>query len=171
MPNTPSFQLAALDWIMAALVLIGIFKGSRNGFIAELMSIATWIFSFVGAKYYAHLILPYLPLQDQNPALQQAAAFITVFALSMFLFSMLTTGLRSLIHSIGAGTADKALGGVLGGGKTILMLIVLTAVLMWTPLKNASWWQTSALRPYLLSALSQIQPSLPAALGQKIITE
>ena len=153
--------MAALDWILAALLLGSLLLGAWRGLVFELFSLAGWIAAFVAAQWFADDMAALLPLTDALPAWRHLAGFAVVFVLAVFAFGLLAWLAKRMVQAVGLRPADRALGALFGTLRGVILLLGFALVLVWTPLRDAPWWQQSASAPLLQGMLQSIKPALP----------
>ena len=161
-------EFSALDWIIGAFILSGCIQGYRRGMVNELVSVVAWLLSYFGARTYALDIAEFLPIQAGSVGFRYAAGFATAFVLIIFILTLASKVVRNALHAAGAGALDTSLGVVIGGVKSLLWLLVLSTILLWTPFKESDWWLDSKLAPQLVRILFVLKPVLPEVLADKI---
>ncbi len=161
-------QIAALDWIILAVLLLSLALGAWRGLVYEVLSVLGWIAAFIIAQLYAGAVGAMLPMSGATEALRYAAGFVLTFIGSAFAAGLLAWLAKKLIQTMGLRPVDRTLGaffGLIRGG--VILLAATTAVLM-TPLKDAEWWKQSAGAGILSATLRSIKPILPGEVGQYI---
>lgn len=153
--------MAALDWILAVLLLGSLLLGAWRGLVFELLSLAGWVGAFIAAQWFADDMAALLPMQDAMPAWRHLAGFALVFVLAVFVFGLLAWLAKRLVQAVGLRPADRALGALFGSLRGVVLLLVFALVLSWTPLRQAPWWQQSYSAPLLENLLLGIKPALP----------
>lgn len=164
-------QIAALDWIILAILLLSLALGAWRGLVYEVLSVLGWIASFIIAQLYAATVGAMLPMSGATEALRYATGFVLTFIASAFAAGLLAWLAKKLIQTIGLRPVDRTLGALFGlirGG--VILLAATTAVLM-TPLKEADWWKQSSGAGVLSTVLRGIKPILPNEVGQYIQAE
>ncbi len=161
-------QLAALDWIILAILLLSMVLGAWRGLVYEVLSVLGWFAAFIVAQLYATTMGDLLPMTGATDALRYAAGFVLTFIASAFVAGLLAWLAKKLIETVGLRPVDRTLGaffGLLRGG--LILLAATTAVLM-TPLKEGQWWKQSAGAGLLSATLRSLKPILPSDVGQYI---
>jgi membrane protein required for colicin V production len=164
-------QIAALDWIILAVLLLSLILGAWRGLVYEVLSVLGWIAAFIIAQLYAGAVGAILPMSGATDALRYAAGFVLTFIASAFAAGLFAWLAKKLIQTIGLRPVDRTLGaffGLIRGG--VILLAATTAVLM-TPLKDADWWKQSSGAGVLSAVLRGIKPILPGEVGQYIQAE
>ena len=69
---------------------------------------------------------------------------------------------------MGLRPADRALGGIFGLLRGVLILLVVAVIAALTPMHEAEWWKNSHSAPILEKALEAIKPVLPADMATRL---
>ncbi|MBF5006338.1 CvpA family protein [Diaphorobacter caeni] len=160
--------MAALDWLCIVVLLGSLVIGAWRGLVFELLSLASWIVAFFLAQWFAADAAALLPMKDYDPMIQQVTGFVLVFVVAIFACSFLAWLLKKLIDAMGLRPADRALGGIFGLLRGVLVLLVVTVVAQFTPMHEAEWWKISHSAPILEQALAAIKPVLPADMAMRL---
>ena len=159
-------MLSGLDWICAALLLASLALGAWRGLVFELMSIAGWVLAFVAARWAAPIVGDWLPMGESPDPLRYAAGFVLVFIAVAFLCGMLATLARHAAKALGVRPVDRVFGALFGLARGVLVLVVLAALVVMTPLRDEGWWRESLSAGWLEMTLSWLQPLWPESFGK-----
>lgn len=141
--------MSGLDIAIAAIVLIGLWRGFRVGLIKTAVGLAGWFIALIAATQLASPIAPKLVAFTQNPVLQMALAFLLVVIAVLAIMHGVAFVFAGVLKTLRLGVVDKVAGGVLGAAKNTLMVLVALSVS--APLLiQMPQWQTSVLAPELL---------------------
>lgn len=157
--------MTALDWLSAAVLLVSLLLGAWRGLVYELMAIAGWVCAFVAARWSGEFVGFWLPMGDTPEPLRYATGFVLVFIAVAFVCGMLAALARHAAQSLGLRPVDRVFGAAFGVLRALLLLLVLAALVVMTPLREAPWWRESASGPWLEMTLQSILPFWPHALG------
>lgn len=161
-------QLAALDWIILAILLLSMALGAWRGLVYEVLSVLGWLAAFIIAQLYAATVGQMLPMSGATEALRYAAGFIITFIASAFAAGLLAWLAKKLIETVGLRPVDRTLGAFFGLLRGALILLAATTAVLMTPLKEGQWWQQSAGASFLSATLRAVKPILPGEVGQYI---
>ncbi len=161
-------SLAALDWIILAVLLLSLVLGAWRGLVYEVLSLIGWVAAFVIAQLYAAVVGNALPMQGATEALRYAAGFVITFIASAFAAGLLAWLAKKLIEKVGLRPVDRALGALFGLLRGVLILLAATTVVLMTPLKDADAWKQSVGASFFASSLRAVKPLLPREVGQYI---
>lgn len=160
--------MAALDWLCIVVLVCSLVIGAWRGLVFELLSLTSWVVAFFLAQWFAADAAALLPMKDTDPMIQHAVGFVLVFVVAIFACSFVAWLMKKLIDAIGLRPADRALGGLFGLLRGVLVLLVLAAVVSMTTMHEAEWWKTAHSAPILEAALQAIKPLLPTDMGTRI---
>lgn len=161
-------ELAALDWIILAVLLLSMALGAWRGLVYEVLSVLGWFVAFIVAQLYAATVGNWLPMSGATDALRYAAGFVLAFIASAFAAGLLAWLAKKLIETVGLRPVDRTLGAFFGLLRGALILLAAATVILMTPLKEGVWWKQSAGAGFLSATLRGIKPLLPHEVGQYI---
>lgn len=162
--------MPVLDWIFAGVLLASMLLGGWRGFVYEVMSLVAWVTAFVVARWIGPDVAQHLPMQGASEMLRQIAGFLIVFVGSLMLGTLLAVLVQKLLAKVGLRPVDRLLGAVFGVTRGLLLLLLVTALVQLSPVKDSEAWQqstgahlTSGLLHYLKTALPhELRTYLPA---------
>ena len=161
-------QLAALDWIILAILLLSMALGAWRGLVYEVLSVLGWAAAFIVAQLYAATVGQLLPMQGATDALRYAAGFVLTFIASAFAAGLLAWLAKKLIETVGLRPVDRTLGAFFGLLRGVLILLAAATAVLMTPLKEGEWWKQSTGAGILSATLKAVKPILPHEVGQYI---
>jgi membrane protein required for colicin V production len=161
-------QLAALDWIILAILLLSMALGAWRGLVYEVLSVLGWLAAFIIAQLYAAAVGHMLPMSGATEALRYAAGFVITFIATAFAAGLLAWLAKKLIETVGLRPVDRTLGAFFGLLRGALILLAATTAVLMTPLKEGQWWKQSAGASFLSATLRAVKPILPGEVGQYI---
>jgi len=153
--------LPVLDWIFAAVLLLSVALGAWRGLVYEVLSLINWVVAFVLAQWLAHDVSGYLPISGTSESVRYAAGFVLVFVVAMMVGGLIAVLIKKLTTAVGLRPVDRVLGAVFGLTRGVLLLLVGTAVVSMTPMKNTVTWQESMGVQVALAVLKGLKPVLP----------
>lgn len=138
-----------LDWLIAGGILLSVVLSVSQGFLYEVASLAGVIVGYMVAAWEYPRVANWFAPYVKTPWVGNVAGFVTIF-----LAIVILAGIVGRIARWGAGAAglrwfDRALGGLFGLARGVLLVMVLLlAVTSWVP--SAPWLANSRLAPYML---------------------
>ncbi|MFW2358061.1 CvpA family protein [Hydrogenophaga sp.] len=156
------------DGLLLTVLLLSVLLGAWRGLVYEVLSVAGWVAAFVLAQAYADEVALMLPLEGLSPPLQLAAGFLVVFIAVAFAGGLLAWLVKKLVASVGLRPVDRLLGSAFGLARGVVMLLAFAVVVSMSPLRDAQWWQGSAVADMLVATLHAIKPLLPEPVARYI---
>ncbi|TXT35511.1 MAG: membrane protein required for colicin V production [Comamonadaceae bacterium] len=161
--------MAALDWIFVGVLLTSMVLGLWRGLVFEVLSLLSWIAAFVLAQWLALDAAQHLPMSGSSEVLRYAAGFVLVFVAAVMLGGLVAVVVKKLVSSVGLSPFDRALGGMFGMVRGVLLLLVATLLIAMTPVKASPIWQESVGVGVAGVVLKVLKPMLPSEL-EKFVT-
>lgn len=156
--------LALTDWILLAVLLASMLVGLWRGLVYEVLSLAGWLAAFILAQWWAVDAVTFLPfLKDAAAQVQYAVAFALVFVIALFAAGLVSWLVKKLVETVGLRPVDRALGGMFGLLRGVVLLLAFTVVLQLLGLSQEDWWRQAAGPAWLDLALKGLKPLLPQA--------
>ena len=139
-----------------------------RGLIKEVLSLLSWIVSFVVANAYGAMLAGWLPDFVPGQTLRLIVGFLFLFIGVRLLMSLLMKAVDALIKASGLSLADRGLGGLFGLARGCI--IVLAAVLLsgMTAIPQQAFWKDALLSPMAVTAARTIMPFLPGSVTQHV---
>jgi membrane protein required for colicin V production len=159
-------QIAALDWILLAVLLLSMALGAWRGLVYEVLSVLGWFAAFIVAQLNASTVGDMLPMSGATQALRYAAGFVLTFIASAFSAGLLAWGAKKMIETVGLRPVDRTLGAFFGLLRGAVILLAATTAVLMTPLKEGEWWKQSVGANILSATLKAVKPILPNEVGQ-----
>ncbi|MCP1660944.1 CvpA family protein [Neisseria perflava] len=166
MGGIPLADIMALGVIAAC-----VFMSMMRGVIAEVSSLITWVVAFVAAKWLAVPFAEIAFSSVQPQALGVALGFVAVFVLAWAVQRFLRSLLTAAVSAVGLGSVNRALGGVFGAVKGVLLVTLVVLVAGYTDLPQSEGWQASYSIPYFQTLADTIMPYLPYGSGETVAQE
>ena len=119
-----------VDLIIIAIIGFGIIRGYSKGLIIELSSFFGIFISFFIAGNVDNLLSNEISaFISVNSDLLNTISFIVIFILSYLIIIYLAKGFTKLAKVVYLGLLNSLLGGVFGGLKLLLLLLIITKVI------------------------------------------
>ena len=120
-----SFYMSFLDIVLGVILVLGLFKGIRNGLFVELASLISLILGIYVAIKFSYLARIMLPaIVNWNPKTIQITAFIITFLVVVVAISLIAKFLTSVADFAQLGVINNLGGGFFRLLKTILILSI-----------------------------------------------
>jgi membrane protein required for colicin V production len=157
--------MAAIDWILVAVLAASMLLGAWRGLVYEVLSVMGWIAAFVLAQWFAPDVAEKLPMQNSGETLRYAAAFVLVFIVSVFVAGLISALMKKIISVVGLRPVDRILGATFGLFRGLILLLAFSVVVHTTALQESDWWLESQGGPMLMYLLKGLRPMLPEKFG------
>ena len=156
------------DLAIIAIVLLFAVIGVIRGFIREVLSLLSWILAFWLAFTFAdatsYLLEPYI----EAPVLRVIAAFAALFISALLLFTVISFLVHKLLAVSGIKGTDRALGGLFGAVKGLVIIAALMLFAHETVLPQEKWWRTSLLASHFQPLVLVIRDLLPPDMTKRL---
>jgi membrane protein required for colicin V production len=160
--------MTAFDWIVILILAASVILGLLRGLVAEIFSLASWIVAFIAAKFGASAVASLLPMDVESEGMRNIVGFVVVFLAAMIIVMLLGRLVKGAVGAVGLGGADRAVGGVFGLLRGVVILLGLTLVAGLTALPQTDFWK-NALSSRVLELLAmEAMPLLPAKVAEHI---
>jgi membrane protein required for colicin V production len=131
------------DYAVLGIILVSILVGAIRGFVKEAFSLAVWAAAFLLAFQYSGDLALALESHIELPSARTALAFAGVFLVVLAIGGLVTYLVGKLVEKTGLSGTDRLLGGVFGGIRGVILVLVLLLVAGLTPVPQDPWWQQS----------------------------
>lgn len=155
-------QIALTDWLLLGVLLASMLVGIWRGLVYEVLSLAGWVAAFILAQWLASEVAVVLPfLKDAAAQVKYAVAFVLVFVATLFTAGLLSWLIKKMVETVGLRPVDRALGGLFGLARGVVLLLAFAVVLRLMGFTSESWWQNAVGSGWLNMALKGLKPFLP----------
>lgn len=160
--------MTIFDYLVLFILICSVLISTMRGLIREILSLLSWVVSFVVANAYGEQLAHLLPNMVPGSTLRLIVAFIALFIGCRLLMGLLMMALDALIKASGLTLADRGLGGLFGLARGLL--IVLAAVLLcgMTALPQQAFWRDALFSPLAETAARTVKPYLPGELSRHV---
>jgi membrane protein required for colicin V production len=158
--------LSYADIALIILLILGAYKGYKEGFLMELFSLLGIILGILGAFKLMGLALIYLSNEfNIDEKVLPYIAFALVFILIVVIVTLIGRALKASIDKTFLGKVDESMGGLLGLFKTAFLLSVAIWLLDSFHYHFPERWTEDS---KVLPKIAGIAPAITAWLGQFI---
>ena len=131
------------DYVILTIIVISILVGAIRGFIKEAFSLIVWAAAFLVAFQYSGVLAEQLETHIELPSVRTSLSFAGLFLAVLLVGGLLTFLVGKLVEKTGLSGTDRLLGGVFGGVRGVIIVLVLILVAGLTPIPKDPWWQQS----------------------------
>ncbi len=154
--------------MVLAIIGVSIIVSMMRGAFKEMLAIVGWLVAFYVAKTYASLLSPMLPQDIPTEALKTLAAFLILLIAVLFINSLLSIAISSIISKVRLGWLNRFLGIVFGFAKGVLIVCVLVFLAGLTSLPKERMWTDAMLSSPLEVLVKSTFPWLPYSVTKHV---
>jgi membrane protein required for colicin V production len=161
-------DMTVFDFLVLFVLICSIVISTLRGLVKEILSLASWIASFVIANAYGEELAVLLPDMIPGTLTRLIVAFVALFIGTRLLMGLLGMAVEGLVKAGGLTLADRGLGGLFGLGRGLV--IVLTAVLLcgMTAIPLQPFWKEALFSPLAETAARTVKPFLPGDFARHV---
>jgi membrane protein required for colicin V production len=154
-----------IDIVLSVVLILGVFKGYRNGFFVELASLISIMLGIYLAIRFSFITKSYLEKEVAwNPKAIEVAAFAITFLIVIIVVSSLAKAFTSMANFASLGFVNNLLGAFLGLLRTVLVVSILLNLLQKVNFENCflskETKEKSTLYPLVQEVSKNIYPSI-----------
>ena len=153
--------MQAFDIIAIGVTAVFVGIGAKNGFIEEIFHLAALLGGFFGAYLSYPFIYDKLGFLEKASQTKTIIAFVLAYIVIAFSFIVIGWLLKKLVHLTLLKWVDRLLGGILGFGKSVLILFIFVLSVTLLPYsKNKSAYTSS--KTYKLLTKLPVKLTVPS---------
>lgn len=155
--------VAWVDWLLLIVVVGSALVGLWRGFLFEAASLLGWLVAYFAARRWSDPLAAWAQRErfvpeswGSGPA--SVLAFVALFVGVLLAWALLARLLQKLVHATPLAWPDRLGGVAFGVIRAVVILVALTTVVGWTPLRQHPAWQASAGRVWLERVVDGLKP-------------
>lgn len=160
--------MTSFDYAVLAIIGISIVVSMMRGAIKELLALFGWVAAFYIAKTYSSQLAPLLPVGIPTEALKTLAAFLILLVAVLFLNSLFSVAVSSIVSKIGFGWLNRFLGVIFGFMKGLLIVCVMVLLAGLTSFPKEKMWTDAMLSSPLEVLVKAALPWLPDSVTKHV---
>ncbi|GIZ52417.1 CvpA family protein [Noviherbaspirillum aridicola] len=160
--------MTIFDYLVLFVLLCSIIISTLRGLVKEILSLLSWIISFVVANAWGEPLAVLLPDLVPGNTLRLIVAFIALFIGTRLLMALLTMAVDALIKASGLTLADRGLGGLFGLGRGLVLVLAVVLMCGMTALPQQPFWKEALLSPLAETAARTVKPFLPGDVARHV---
>jgi membrane protein required for colicin V production len=160
--------MTAFDYVVLGVVGLSVLVSVFRGAVREVMALASWVGSFLIARYFAPMLSGLVPASLSHPWLRVAVAFAALMLVSLVLFALATLALTRIVRRSKLAPWDRALGVLFGLSRALVIVVALVLAAGLTLLPREPAWRHALFSAPLVMLAKKVQGYLPAALAERI---
>jgi membrane protein required for colicin V production len=157
-----------LDYAVLGVLGLSVAWGLWRGLVREVVSLAAFVIAFLAANLFAGPLSEHIPASVVRVEFRMLLAFVAIFVAALVVTSLAGLLLSHLLKKVGLGALDRALGGVFGIARAVLVLLAFALVAGLTGLPRDVAWRQSLSGPTLARGALALKPWLPPAFSERL---
>lgn len=118
-----------IDFILIIFLLLGLYAGYRQGFVAQIFSIIGLIVGFMVAKqFYIELTSQFLKPYIDSEAISNVISFSVIWLVVTILTGLVGNLFSGLLDKISLGWLNRLIGSIIGGLKYLFLLSLIIGI-------------------------------------------
>jgi membrane protein required for colicin V production len=155
------------DFGVLLVLVVSVVMSLFHGLVREMVSLGGWVGGFILAMFFGGTVTRLLP-QSLSPLMSGLIGFLIVFAGVLVIAWIAGLALSSALRASGLGPADRALGGVFGLVRGLVIVLVIVLLSGLTPLPREPFWRGALLSGPFETAALTLRPYLPEGLARRL---
>lgn len=144
--------MTAFDYAVIAIIVLSALVGWWRGLMYELFSLIGWLAAYIVARTFSERALPYIPEAVGAENIRSAAAFATLFIMTLIVSALFAWFLARLAKFAGLAGMDGKFGAIFGALRGMLVVIALVWSGGLTNLPQKPFWRDAWSSKYLQEA-------------------
>lgn len=160
--------IAWVDIALVGLLLLSMLLGMIRGLVFEVLALAGWLVAFLVAQWMTPRLSASLPVGAPGSVVNHTATFGLIFVGTLFVWALLAWLINRLVRASAVSAVDRALGAAFGLVRGVLIALVVTALVLWTPMARSASWKESHGAAVLQKVLAGLKPHVPQVLAERL---
>ena len=160
--------MTIFDYLVLFVLICSIVISTLRGLIKEILSLVSWVVSFVMANAYSEHLASLLPDVIPGSTTRLIVGFLALFIGVRLLMALLMMAVDALIKASGLSFADRGLGGLFGLARGMLIVLAVVLVCGMTTIPQESFWKEALLSPLTETAARTVKPFLPGDFARHV---
>lgn len=160
--------MTIFDYLVIFVLVCSIVISTLRGLVKEILSLLSWIVSFVVANAYGEDLAAMLPNMIPGNVTRLIVAFIALFIGVRLLMMLLTMAIDAMIKASGLSLADRGLGGLFGLGRGLVLVLAAVLLCGMTAIPQQPFWKEALLSPMAETAARTVKPFLPGDVARHV---
>lgn len=160
--------MTIFDYLVVFVLVCSIVISTLRGLVKEILSLLSWIVSFVIANAYGEDLAGLLPDMVPGNVTRLIVAFIALFIGVRLLMLLLTMAVDALVKATGLTLADRGLGGLFGLGRGLVIVLAVVLMCGMTAIPQQPFWKEALFSPLAETAARTVKPFLPGDFARHV---
>jgi len=155
-----------LDFVVIGILLFSMLLGLWRGLLYEVLSLLGWPVAIILSKLFAASVAPLIPIAQEE--MRVTAAYALVFVAALIVWGIVVRLIAKMLKAIGSDWADRAMGGLFGVMRGLLVVLVLVWLAGLTHVPEQPFWRGSLTCKTLEDVALLTKVWLPDSIAQRI---
>ncbi|HCU53187.1 MAG TPA: hypothetical protein DIC36_02520 [Gammaproteobacteria bacterium] len=158
--------MSSFDFLFLGLLATFAGMGALRGGLREVLSLSVWLFAILSGWLFADSVSGWFEVFDDRD-LRLLLAFLTLMVGTLALLTLGVFVLRLLLPRPAPDLKSRVLGGLLGGMRGAIVVVVLMLLAGLTSVPKKEGWRDSLLVGVFLPVAQQLRDLLPAPVARQ----
>jgi len=155
-----------LDFVVIGILLFSMLLGLWRGLLYEILSLLGWPIAIILSKLSAASVAPLIPIAQEE--MRVTAAYALVFIAALIVWGIVARLIAKMLKAIGSDWADRAMGGLFGVMRGVLVVLVLVWLAGLTHVPEQPFWRGSLTGKTLEDVALLTKVWLPDSIARRI---
>lgn len=160
--------MTIFDYLVLFVLICSIVISTLRGLVKEILSLLSWVVSFVLANAYGESLAVLLPEAIPGNSTRLIVAFVALFIGVRLLMMLLTMAMDAVIKASGLSLADRGLGGLFGLARGLVIVLAAVLVCGMTAIPQQTFWKNALLSPLAETGARTVKPFLPGDIARHV---
>ena len=160
--------MTIFDYLVLLVLICSVVISTLRGLIKEILSLLSWIVSFVVANVYGEELAKLLPDMVPGNSTRLIVAFIALFIGVRLLMMLITMAVDAVVKASGLTMADRGLGGLFGFARGLVLVLAAVLLCGMTAIPQQLFWKDAVLSPLAETAGRTVKPYLPGEFARHV---
>lgn len=160
--------MTVFDYLVLVVLVCSIVISTLRGLVKEILSLLSWIVSFVVANAYSEALAALLPAIFVGTMTRLIVAFLVLFIGTRLLMGLVSMAIDMLVRAAGLTLADRGLGGLFGLARGLVLVLAAVLLCGMTAIPQQPFWQQALFSPLAETAARTVKPYLPGDFAQHV---
>jgi membrane protein required for colicin V production len=156
------------DYLVLLVLICSVVISTLRGLIKEILSLVSWIVSFVVANVYGEELAKLLLDMVPGNSTRLIVAFIALFIGVRLLMMLITMAVDAVVKASGLTIADRGLGGLFGFARGLVLVLAAVLLCGMTVIPQQPFWKDAVLSPLAETAARTVKPYLPGEFARHV---
>lgn len=160
--------MTVFDYLVLVVLICSIIISTLRGLVREILSLLSWIVSFVVANAYGEELATLLPAMFTGNMTRLIVAFLALFVGVRLLMGLISMAIDAAVKAAGLSLADRGLGGLFGLARGLVLVLAGVLLCGMTAIPQQPFWRDALFSPLAETAARTAKPFLPGDLARHV---